>query len=86
VNAFLCIEEWSVEKLIPYDRNARTHSDEQIAYSMQEFGLTNPILVDNTWCQSEQRRTAFFPDFRPHRKLARDEVSDRVTHVRAPRI
>jgi hypothetical protein len=24
------IEFWPVEKLIPYDRNARTHSDEQI--------------------------------------------------------
>ena len=43
------IEFWPVEKLIPYDRNARTHSDEQIeqiARSIQEFGFTNPILVD----------------------------------------
>jgi ParB-like chromosome segregation protein Spo0J len=43
------IELWSVEKLIPYDRYARTHSDEQIeqiARSIQEFGFTNPILVD----------------------------------------
>ena len=43
------IELWPVEKLIPYDRNARTHSDEQIeqiARSIQEFGFTNPILVD----------------------------------------
>ena len=51
MNTFLFtkIELWSVEKLIPYDRNARTHSDEQIeriARSIQEFGFTNPILVD----------------------------------------
>jgi hypothetical protein len=51
MNTFLStkIELWSVEKLIPYDRNARTHSDEQIeriARSIQEFGFTNPILVD----------------------------------------
>lgn len=35
--------------LIPYARNARTHSDEQvarIASSIKEFGFTNPILVD----------------------------------------
>ena len=43
------IELWPVEKLIAYDRNARTHSDEQIeqiARSIQEFRFTNPILVD----------------------------------------
>jgi DNA modification methylase len=35
--------------LIPYERNARTHSDHQIrqiANSIAEFGFTNPILVD----------------------------------------
>ena len=39
----------SVEDLIPYARNARTHSEEQvsrIASSIKEFGWTNPILVD----------------------------------------
>src|ERR1700694_6293213 len=51
MTTFICtkIELWSVEKLIPYDRNARTHSDEQIeqiARSIQKFGFTNPILVD----------------------------------------
>jgi DNA modification methylase len=42
--------EWqSVEKLIPYAKNARTHSDEQVAQiagSIKEFGFNNPILVD----------------------------------------
>ena len=36
--------------LIPYERNSRTHSTEQIAQivaSIREFGFTNPILVDN---------------------------------------
>jgi DNA modification methylase len=35
--------------LIPYARNARTHTDEQVAQiaaSIREFGFTNPILVD----------------------------------------
>ena len=35
--------------LIPYARNARTHSDAQVAQiaaSIREFGFTNPILVD----------------------------------------
>ena len=43
------IQQISVEKLIPYARNSRTHSDEQvsqIAASIKEFGWTNPILVD----------------------------------------
>ena len=38
-----------VEELVPYSRNARTHSEEQIqkvARSIEEFGFTNPILVD----------------------------------------
>lgn len=42
--------EWqSVEKLIPYAKNARTHSDEQVAQiagSIKEFGFNNPVLVD----------------------------------------
>ena len=36
-----------VEDLIPYARNARTHSDEQVARivaSIKEFGWTNPII------------------------------------------
>ena len=35
--------------LIPYARNSRTHSDEQVAQisaSIKEFGFTNPILID----------------------------------------
>jgi DNA modification methylase len=43
------IELWAIERLRPYDRNPRTHSDaqvDQIAASMVEFGWTNPILVD----------------------------------------
>ena len=37
------------ENLIPYARNARTHSDAQVAQiaaSIQEFGWTNPVLID----------------------------------------
>ena len=43
------IEYVSIDTLIPYARNARTHSDvqvAQIAASITEFGWTNPILVD----------------------------------------
>ena len=43
------IEHWPIERLIPYARNARTHSQaqvEQIARSITTFGFTNPILVD----------------------------------------
>ena len=43
------IERISVDKLIPYARNARTHSDAQVAQiaaSIREFGFTNPVLID----------------------------------------
>jgi DNA modification methylase len=42
------IERWPTAKLIAYARNARTHSDEQVAQiaaSIVEFGFTNPILA-----------------------------------------
>ena len=44
------IEVWPVDRLVPYARNARTHSEEQIAQiaaSIAEFGFNNPVLVDN---------------------------------------
>ena len=43
------IEQLSVKKLLPYARNSRTHSEDQIgqiASSIKEFGFTNPILID----------------------------------------
>jgi DNA modification methylase len=43
------IIEVAVDKLIPYAKNSRTHSPEQvgqIAASIKEFGFRNPILVD----------------------------------------
>lgn len=43
------IEVWPIEKLVPYERNARTHSAAQVAQlaaSITEFGFVNPILVD----------------------------------------
>ena len=42
------LERWPVNRLVPYERNARTHSPEQVAQiaaSIAEFGFTNPILV-----------------------------------------
>lgn len=42
------IEQWTTAKLLPYARNARTHSEEQVAQiaaSIAEFGFTNPILA-----------------------------------------
>jgi hypothetical protein len=43
------VERRPLGGLLPYARNARTHSDEQIAQiaaSMREWGWTNPLLVD----------------------------------------
>ena len=44
------IELWQTARLVPYARNARTHSDQQVAQiaaSIVEFGFVNPILVDS---------------------------------------
>jgi len=44
------IELWPIERLAPYQRNPRTHTEEQvtqIAASIAEFGFCNPILVDS---------------------------------------
>ena len=40
---------FKTEELVPYARNSRTHSDEQVSQimaSISEFGFTNPLLVD----------------------------------------
>lgn len=45
------IEQIEVDRLIPYARNARTHSDaqiSQIAASIKEFGFNNPVLIDES--------------------------------------
>ena len=42
------VEVIGIEKLIPYVKNSRTHSDEQVAQiaaSIKEFGFNNPVLI-----------------------------------------
>jgi ParB-like chromosome segregation protein Spo0J len=42
------VERWSIDRLIPYAKNARTHTDAQvaaIAASIKEWGWTSPALV-----------------------------------------
>ena len=44
----LQVQQWPIDRLIPYVRNPRTHSEEQVmqvAASIAEFGFVNPILV-----------------------------------------
>ncbi|WNX85775.1 site-specific DNA-methyltransferase [Agathobaculum sp. NTUH-O15-33] len=39
-----------IDELVPYARNARTHSDAQLAQlraSIREFGFVNPVLIDS---------------------------------------
>src|SRR5438552_3294648 len=45
----LRLEFWTIDRLIPSPRNARTHSEAQVAEiagSIRAFGFTNPVLVD----------------------------------------
>lgn len=42
-------ERRKVSQLVPYARNSRTHSDEQVAQiaaSIKEWGFTNPVLIE----------------------------------------
>lgn len=43
------VEQWPIEKLVPYAKNSRTHSEDQIAQlaaSIKEWGFTTAVLVD----------------------------------------
>ena len=43
------LEQVHIDKLVPYARNARTHSKEQIAQlraSLREFGFVSPAVID----------------------------------------
>lgn len=43
------VERRHINSIVPYARNSRTHSDEQVAQiaaSIKEWGFTNPILID----------------------------------------
>lgn len=45
----LSIKYLGIDRLIPYARNSRTHSADQVAQvaaSIKEFGFTNPVLID----------------------------------------
>ena len=47
--AGLAIDHRRIADLVPYARNARTHSEAQVALiagSIREYGFTNPVLVD----------------------------------------
>ncbi len=62
----------SVDALIPYARNSRTHSDAQVAQiaaSIREFGWTNPVLIDG-----ENGIIAGHGRILAARKLGMDEV------------
>jgi hypothetical protein len=45
------VERWPISRLIPYARNARTHSEAQVAQiagSIREWGWTMPVLADES--------------------------------------
>ena len=67
------MERIAIDALLPYARNARTHSDgqvEQLVASIREFGFTNPILADpfgvldhDDTCRADRQwRTGHDPD------------------------
>lgn len=43
------VEQWPIDRLVPYAKNSRTHSDTQVAQiaaSIKEWGFTSAVLVD----------------------------------------
>jgi site-specific DNA-methyltransferase (adenine-specific) len=74
------VEQISIETLIPYVNNARTHSDAQVAQiaaSIKEFGFNNPVLIadDNSIIAGHGRVMAA-------RKLGKDTVpAVRLSHL-----
>lgn len=43
------VELWDIDKIVPYEKNAKKHSDEQvekIATAIKEFGWTQPMVID----------------------------------------
>ena len=66
------IEYIKTDALIPYARNSRTHSEQQVAQiaaSIREFGFTNPVLVD-----ADNGIIAGHGRVMAAQKLGRDEV------------
>jgi hypothetical protein len=57
------VERWAIDRLIPYAKNARTHSDAQvaaIAASIKEWGWTTPALVgEDAVSPAEARGTSW---------------------------
>jgi hypothetical protein len=55
------VERWSIDRLIPYAKNARTHTDAQvaaIAASIKEWGWTTPALVGEAAISDSAARAA----------------------------
>jgi len=43
------VEQWDIDRLLPFPRNSRTHSDAQIAQiaaAIKEWGWTTPVLIN----------------------------------------
>jgi ParB-like chromosome segregation protein Spo0J len=75
------VERRAVAALIPYARNARTHSPEQvdqIAASIREWGWTIPVLVDE-----QGRLIAGHARLLAARKLGRCELFCSVLSIKS---
>jgi ParB-like chromosome segregation protein Spo0J len=82
------VERWSIDRLIPYAKNARTHSDAQIAAiaaSIKEWGWTTPALVGEDgpvmvaagWSEAQKRALI------PYAKNARTHTDAQVAAIAA---
>src|SRR5580693_3859821 len=69
------VERWSIDRLIPYAKNARTHTDAQvaaIAARIKEWGWTTPALVGDLWSLKQVKLRAC-PGLQDPDKLGRHD-------------
>lgn len=86
----LKIEKWDIDKVIPYELNAKIHDREQIARiveSVKEFGFDVPIVVDKAGVIIKghgRRLAALEMGLKQVPVIVRDDLSDE--QVRAARL
>ena len=59
-------EKVNIDRLVPYARNARTHSKEQILQlrsSLREFGFVNPVIVERRGTEEMDEGCLSVPGF-----------------------
>ena len=86
----MTVEDWPLERIIPYDRNPRKRSKkavEKVAASIGEFGVRQPIVVDETGIilvghtRREAAELRKMPTFPVHQAFGLSEAQKRAYRI-----